>query len=99
MYMKNNNLKPIPRFKNEDEERAFWDKADTTEYFDISNPIDMDLSRLKPSTESISLRLPQFMLRRIKEIANSRDMPYQSLMKMFLAEQMNKESHTEGLLK
>ena len=97
--MKNNNLKPIPRFKNEDEERAFWDKADTTEYFDISNPIDMDLSRLKPSTESISLRLPQFMLRRIKEIANSRDMPYQSLMKMFLAEQMNKESHTEGLLK
>ena len=97
--MKKNNLKPIPTFKNEDDERAFWDKADTTEYFDISNPIDMDLSRLKPSTESISLRLPQFMLRRIKEIANSRDMPYQSLMKMFLAEQMNKESHTEGLLK
>ena len=50
--MKNNNLKPIPRFKNEDEERAFWDKADTTEYFDTSNPIDMDLSRLKPSTYS-----------------------------------------------
>ena len=99
MYMKNNNLKPIPRFKNEEEERAFWDKADTTEYFDTSNPIDMDLSRLKPSTESISLRLPRFMLRRIKEIANSRDMPYQSLMKMFLAEQINKEIHTERLIK
>lgn len=97
--MKKNNLKPIPTFKNEDDERAFWDKVDTTEYFDTNSPIDMDMSRLKPSTESISLRLPAFMLRRIKEIANSRDMPYQSLMKMFLAEQINKESHTEGLLK
>ena len=88
-------LKPIPEFKNENEERDFWDKVDTTEYFDTDNPIDMDLSKLKPSTESISLRLPSYMLKRIKEIANSRDVPYQSLMKMFLAQQVNKELHTK----
>lgn len=92
-------LKPIPKLKNEDEERDFWDKADTTEYFDTENPIDMDLSRLKPSTESISLRLPSYMLKRIKEIANSRDIPYQSLMKMFLAQQVDKELQTNKLSK
>ena len=54
----NKKLKPIPKFKNEDEERDFWDSADTTEYFDISKPVQLDLSELKPSTESISLRLP-----------------------------------------
>lgn len=96
--MTNKKIKPIPQFKNEDEEREFWDKADTTEYFDTDNPVDMDLSQLKSSTESISLRLPAFMLRRIKEIANSRDIPYQSLMKMFLAKQMDKEIHTEKLI-
>ena len=95
----NKKIKQIPEFKNEDKERDFWDKADTTEYFDIDNPVDMDLSRLKPSTESISLRLPAYMLRRIKEIANSRDIPYQSLMKMFLAQQVNQELHARRLVK
>ncbi len=94
--MKNKQLKTIPKFKNEDEERAFWDKADATEYFDTDNPIDMDLSKLKPTTESISLRLPGYLLRRIKEIANSRDVPYQSLMKIFLAERIEKELKSEG---
>jgi len=89
--------KKIPKFKNEDEERKFWDNADTSTYFDIENPVDMDLSKLKPSTESISLRLPSHMLRRIKEIANSRDVPYQSLMKMFIATQINQEFQREKL--
>lgn len=89
--MKKNNLKSIPKFKNEDEEREFWAKADATEYFDMDNEIDMDLSQLKPTTESISLRLPGYMLRRIKELANAKDVPYQSLMKVYLAERIEEE--------
>ena len=89
--MKNKQTKLIPHFKNEDEERKFWDTHDLTYYLDQLEPVELDLSRLKPSTESISLRLPSFMLMRIKQIANSRDVPYQSLMKIFLAEQIKKE--------
>ena len=95
--MKNKKPQSIPRFKNEDEERDFWNKADSTEYFDINHPIDMDLSKLKPTTESISLRLPAYLLRRIKEIANSRDVPYQSLMKIFLAERVAKELQSKNI--
>ena len=84
-------LKSIPKFKNEDEEREFWATHNTTEYFDTSKPVEFDLSNLKPTTESISLRLPAYLLMRIKEIANSRDVPYQSLMKIFLAERVKKE--------
>lgn len=84
-------LKPIPKFRNEDEERDFWATADTTEYFDTSKPAAFDLTDLKPSTETISLRLPQYLLSRIKEIANFKDVPYQSLMKIFLAERVEKE--------
>ncbi len=86
-----NKIKPIPKFKNEDDERDFWATADTTEYFDTTKPIKLDLSKLKPSTESISLRLPSYLLERVKQIANSRDVPYQSLMKIFLAERVEKE--------
>lgn len=84
-------LKPIPRFNNEDEERDFWATADTTEYFDTTKPVELDLSKLKPSTESISLRLPESTLSDIKMLANKRDVPYQSLMKIFLAERVEKE--------
>lgn len=84
-------LKLIPKFKSEDEERDFWATHDTTEYFDVSKPIELDLSRLKPSTETISLRLPQYLLARIKQIANFKDVPYQSLMKIFLAEKVKEE--------
>lgn len=84
-------LKDIPKFKSEDEERDFWAIHDTTEYFDVSKPVKFDLSKLKPTTESISLRLPAYLLMRIKQIANSRDVPYQSLMKIFLAERVEKE--------
>lgn len=84
-------LKPIPKFKNEDEEFKFWSTHDTTEYFDTTKLVNLDLSRLKLSTETISLRLPGFLLYRIKQLANKRDVPYQSLMKMFLAERVEKD--------
>lgn len=90
--MKKKKLKPIPSFKNEDEEREFWATHDSTEYVDwdraIVNPV---FPNLKPSTQTISLRLPKYLLERIKELANSRDVPYQSLMKIFLAERVKKE--------
>lgn len=81
-------LKTIPKFKNEDEERDFWATADTSEYFDWSKPEQLVFPNLKRSTESISLRLPQSLLAMIKEMANKRDVPYQSLMKIFLAEKV-----------
>ena len=84
-------LKPIPAFKDEDQERDFWATADTSEYFDWSKPVELDLSELKPSTESISLRLPSFLLARIKQMANAKDVPYQSLMKIFLADRVKQE--------
>jgi len=84
-------LKQIPNFNNEDEEREFWAKSDSSEYFDWSKSEEMIFPNLKPSTESISLRLPSYLLARIKEIANKKDIPYQSLMKIFLSEKMNQE--------
>ena len=86
-----NKIKPIPKFKNEDEEREFWATADTTEYFDTTKTVELDLSKLKPSTESISLRLPKSTLLDLKMLANKRDVPYQSLLKIFLAERVEKE--------
>ncbi|HNS65411.1 MAG TPA: BrnA antitoxin family protein [Candidatus Woesebacteria bacterium] len=91
------NLKPIPVFRTEDEEREFWATADTTEYVDFDTPIAFDLSKLKPTTESISLRLPSYLLMRIKEIANSKDVPYQSLMKVFLSERVEQELRTKSV--
>jgi len=86
-----NKKKAIPQFKNEDEERAFWATNDFADYIDQFKPVEMDLSQLKPSTESISLRLPVSLLSRLKELANSRDVPYQSLMKVFLADRVKAE--------
>ena len=84
-------FKSIPKFKNEDEERDFWAKADSSEYFDWDKAEEVIFPNLKPSTEYISLRLPLYLLWRIKELANKRDVPYQSLMKIFLAERVEKE--------
>ena len=84
-------LKQIPNFNNEDDEGEFWAKADSSEYFDWSKGEEIIFPNLKPSTESISLRLPSYLLARIKEIANKKDIPYQSLMKIFLNEKMNQE--------
>ena len=83
--------KQIPKFRTEDEEREFWANHDLTDYLDQFVPVELDLSKLKPTTETISLRLPAYLLMRIKEIANSRDVPYQSLMKIFLAEMVERE--------
>lgn len=84
-------FKPIPRFKNEDEERDFWATADSSEYFDWSKAEEVIFPNLKPSTKTISLRLPEFLLARIKEIANFKDVPYQSLIKIFLAKSVKDE--------
>lgn len=81
-------FKQIPVFKNEDEEREFWSTHDSTEYVDWSKAEAAIFPNLRPSTETISLRLPQFLLARIKELANKRDVPYQSFMKMLLAEKV-----------
>ena len=84
-------LKQIPTFKNEDEERDFWATADSSEYFDWNKAKKVVFPNLKPTTESISLRLPSFLLARIKQLANKKDVPYQSLMKMFLSEKVDQE--------
>ena len=83
--------KNIPTFDNEDEERAFWAEADSTEYVDWDKAEPVILPKLKPSTKSISLRLPEIMLDEIRAIANKRDVPYQSLIKMFLKERIDQE--------
>lgn len=81
-----NKLKKIPKFPNEDKERNFWDKHDSTEYVDWSKAKHAKFPNLKPSTKTISLRLPESLLASIKIEANKRDMPYQSLIKAWLAE-------------
>ena len=78
-------LKKIPSFKSEREERAFWESNDSSEYLDLSKARPAILPNLKPSTKTISLRLPEGLLDSIKVEANKRDMPYQSLIKAWLA--------------
>jgi len=84
-------LKPIPQFKNEDEEAEFWATHDTTEYFDITKPLRIEFPNLKPTTKTITLRLPIMLLNQIKKIANKKDVPYQSLMKILLAEKVKED--------
>ena len=84
-------LKPIPKFKNEKEERKFWLTHDSTEYVDWSKARRAVFPNLKPTYKSISLRLPLFMLNEIKVLANKKDVPYQSLIKVYLAEKIKEE--------
>ncbi len=84
-------MKKIPKFKNEDQERDFWNKVDSSEYIDWKKARKVVLPNLKPSVKTISLRLPESMLEEIKLLANKRDVPYQSLMKIFLSERIEKE--------
>jgi len=84
-------LKEIPKFKNEDEEREFWWTHDSTEYVDWDKAELTVFPNLKPTTRTISLRLPGTMLERLKVAANKRDVPYQSLIKMFLKDRLDKE--------
>lgn len=83
--------KQIPKFKSEDEEREFWATHDSTEYADWRKAKKAVFSNLKPSVKKISLRLPESMLEELKLLANKRDVPYQSLLKIFLAERIEKE--------
>ena len=85
--------KKIPEFKNEDEEREYWAFHDSTEYIDWSKAQKSTLSNLKPTLKTISIRLPEIMIEELKMLANKRDVPYQSLMKMFIAERVEKELH------
>ena len=84
-------MKPIPAHKSEAAERAFWEKAESSDYIDWSSAQRMRLPALKPSTTTISLRLPDAMLDALKVLANARDVPYQSLLKVFLAERLAAE--------
>ena len=79
-------LKTIPKFKTEAEERVFWESHDSTEYLDWSQAKNTRFPNVKPSTQSISLRLPLSLLEKIKVEANRRDVPYQSLIKVWLGE-------------
>ncbi len=83
--------KRIPRFKTEDEERRFWQTHDSTEYMDWDEAAETILARLKPSTKTISLRLPESMIEELKLLANKKDIPYQSLLKVYLAEKLEEE--------
>jgi len=83
--------KQIPKFKNEDAEREFWSTHDSTDYLDWTRARKVTFPKLKPSVKTISLRLPEMMLADLKVLANKRDVPYQSLLKVFLAERIEAE--------
>lgn len=81
----------FPHFSNEDEERKYWAEHDLTEHFNWSKAVRPPLANLKPSTTAISLRLPISMLEELKALANKQDVPYQSLMKLYLGERVRRE--------
>ncbi len=85
------NKKNIPEFKNEQAEREFWLDNDSAEYIDWNKAKPVIMPKLKPSTETISLRLPEHLLFELKLIANKNDVPYQSLIKMYLQEKVREE--------
>jgi predicted DNA binding CopG/RHH family protein len=82
---------PLPKFKSEDAERKFRATHDSTDFIDWRKARRVTLPKLKSSSQTISLRLPRPMLERLKALANKRDVPYQSLLKMFLAERLEAE--------
>ncbi len=87
-------LKKIPKFKSEDEERNFWSNSDSIDYLDWKASKKVTFSNLKPSTKTISIRLPESMLDEIKALANKQDVPYQSLIKIILKERIDNEFRT-----
>jgi predicted DNA binding CopG/RHH family protein len=89
--MRASKKKRIPKHRSEDREREFWAEADSTQYVDWSRARRVILPNLKPSLKTISLRLPELMLAELKLLANKRDVPYQSLIKIFLAERIERE--------
>lgn len=85
-------VKKIPEFKTQAQERAYWESHDSSDHLDWGNAEKVTLANLKPSTKTISLRLPEGLLDRIKVEANKRDMPYQSLIKVWLTEDVKESS-------
>ena len=85
-------LKKIPHFKSEDTEREFWASHDATDYIDFKTAEKVSFPELRPTTRSISIRLPVPLMERLRSLANKRDVPYQSLIKLFLAERVETES-------
>ena len=83
--------KALPKFKSEDSEREFWAQHDSADVIDWRKAKRLTLPNLRPSSQTISLRLPKPMLDRLKLLANKRDVPYQSLLKMFVAERLKTE--------
>jgi predicted DNA binding CopG/RHH family protein len=84
-------LKEIPTFSSEEEEREFWATNDSTEFIDWDEADEVIMPKLKPTTKTISLRLPELMLQELRLLANKRDIPYQSLIKVFLKERLDAE--------
>jgi len=83
--------KKIPKFSSEAQERAFWAREDSTDYIDWSKASEVTLPKLRPTLRTISIRLPEGMIAELKRLANKRDVPYQSLLKVFLAERIHDE--------
>jgi len=90
--MKKQKPKPIPVFKSEAEEQAFWATQDSTEYIDWEKASLAAFPNLKPTTQSISIRLPVVLIQTVKQLAHKRDVPYQSLLKLILEEAVAKET-------
>jgi predicted DNA binding CopG/RHH family protein len=88
--------KKVPQFRREEEERDFWQTHDSTEYVDWKKAERLTLANLKPSVKTISLRLPESMLEELKLLANKRDVPYQSLVKVFLSDRIEQELSVKG---
>jgi predicted DNA binding CopG/RHH family protein len=91
MKKSNKTKKPVPTFASEADERAYWEAHDSTAHIDWSKARKVILPNLKPSTKTISLRLPQHLLDAIKAAANARDVPYQSLIKIWLHEMLERK--------
>ncbi|MCZ6624092.1 MAG: BrnA antitoxin family protein [Deltaproteobacteria bacterium] len=92
-------VKPIPGFRREEDERQFWHTHDATDYFDFSNEnrVEIEFDRgVEAPVKSISLRLPREMLNELKVLANKKDVPYQSLIKVYLADKINEERRKSG---
>jgi predicted DNA binding CopG/RHH family protein len=83
--------KAVPRFRSEDEERDYWSSHDSTDHLDWSKARSAQLPTLRPTLRTISLRLPEAMIQQLKVLANKRDIPYQSLLKQFVAERLERE--------
>ncbi len=82
----------LPKFKNEDEERDFWDKIDLSDYLEPSDFERVYFPNLRPTTKSISIRIPEYMIWELKQKANAIDIPYQALIKKYVADGMIRDA-------